>query len=267
MRLLVGLAVVLAGIACGQEMPGVKDWGSVRVKLDRGACFGFCASYSVEVGGDGVIRYEGRGYVTVRGKHEDRIERARVDELLEAFRDAEFWGLKSKYGPDNISDVPSFTLTVTVDGVTKSVEDRFGVQAGMPQVVTDLESAVDFYGHTTQWVFGDPDTVALLRREGFDFTLAEAGAMLASAAYHGHVNAVRELIEAGAPVEGRSDLCRVTLLCAAANHNVEVLRMLIAAGASKGDQAMKDAALRAAVGRENREAVRLLEEYGARRVQ
>jgi hypothetical protein len=247
----------------------VKDWSSVRVKLERSACLGTCPVYSVEISGDGTIHYEGSEYVTVMGRHQDTLSRDDLEMLLAEFRDAEFFQLESRYGPESVSDVPTVRLTVSVDGLTKSVADVFGVQAGMPQRVSDLQQAVDFHGHTNQWVFGEGRTAPGLGREQFDFRSEQAGMILARAAFHGDAEAVRNLIAAGAPLEvSGGPLCpSVALECSVHNHNVDVLRMLIAAGASKSDQAVKDRVLRAAIAKDQREAIRMLEDYGARRAQ
>jgi hypothetical protein len=264
-KLLLVLCLAMLG-SWAQRFPDVKDAGQVRIKLERGACRGGCAEYSVEIAGDGTIRYEGRAGVTVVGKHSDGISRAEVAALLEQFREAEFFALKPEYGAKGQGDVARVVLSVTVDGVTRSVADTFGASAGMPFSVGELQQAVDFHGHTTQWVFGDPRTVAALRRDGVDLRSREAGAVLARASALGDPETVRGLIGAGAPLDvAAAPMCGVPLECALRHHSIEVLRMLIAAGASKADQAAKDRALKAALAKDQREAVRMLEAYGAKR--
>ena len=120
-----------AGALLAQRFPDVKDISQVRIKLERGACRGGCAEYSVELGGDGSIRYDGRANVAVTGKHSDALARADFAELLEQFRDAEFFALKAEYGGKGQSDVARVVLSVTVGGVTKSVADVFGAGAGI----------------------------------------------------------------------------------------------------------------------------------------
>lgn len=256
------LAFLVATIAaCAQEFPSVKDWNTVSIKLERGGCLGTCPVYSVELRGSGEIRFEGQKFVTVPGSHRDTLRREDLEDLVEQFQDAEFFSLKSSYG-EAAADVPAVVLTVSVDGRTKSVTNRFGA---VPPILGELEQAVEFHGHTVQWVFGEGRTVPGLKREGFDLHSTEAGAMLARAAYHGDVQVVRDLVAAGAPVDVPvREFCEVALTCAAHNHNLEVLQMLIAAGASKADQAMKDLALVRATARGDREMIRLLREYDAR---
>jgi hypothetical protein len=270
---LIFVNVLLALLVCGlalsaQGFPEVKDWNSVSVKLERTGNVTISESgasespgYSVEILGTGEIRYSGLRGVTVQGEHTDRVSREELEALLDQFRAADFLELELKSRPDT-KGATSSTLTLQIDGIRKSVSSSPEVIS--PQV-TELESAVDFYGHTTQWVFGDPRTVAALRREDFDFRSADAGAMVARAAYQADAEAVRQLIAAGVPLEVEWPyICGAPLVCAVHNHNREVLRMLIAARASQSDPAAKTAALGAAIRRDERESERLLREYGAR---
>ena len=126
-----------------QRFPDVKDISQVRIKLERGACRGGCAEYSVELGGDGSIRYDGRANVAVTGKHSDALAWADFAELLEQFRDAEFFALKAEYGGKGQSDVPRVVLSVTVGGVTKSVADVFGAGAGIHLVAGSTRPCPD----------------------------------------------------------------------------------------------------------------------------
>jgi hypothetical protein len=42
-----------------------------------------------------------------------------------------------------MTDMPTFTVTVTRRGSTKTVTDYVGLSVGMPQAMVDLENAID----------------------------------------------------------------------------------------------------------------------------
>ena len=249
-----------------RAFPDIHDWNTLRIGLKRSGCFGDCASYELEIRGDRTVRYTGRSAVAVTGEHETSISREDLGTLLNLFRKADFFSLDSKYsGP--WSDGQTNTISLAFDGREMSVDDYSGVEVGMPEAAEQLVGAIDRYGGANRWVRGDENTLAALRRENFDFHSREAGSILAAVALNGELKAVQELIAAGAPLDVRSGMKTFLMISslpldgAVKNNNIEVLRFLIKAGASKNDPAAKQAALKLAVQLDRKEAIALLREY------
>lgn len=261
MRLFLLLCAVASSWA--QALPEVKDWNSVRVTLEHSRCPDVCSVFGVALSGDGFVQYEGVEHVAVLGRHTDRIARAGLQALLDKFRVAGFWSLPEM--PATAFDTPGRVLTLTIDGESKSVFYGDGAQ---DKVMERLVRAVEASAQVDQWVFGNSTTVAALRRENFDWNSEEAGRVLARVAYWGRAAALRDLIAVGAPLDVRdTEFCPIALECAVyLPHvdDVEVLRLLITAGASRGDQATKNRALELAKRAKAAEAVRILREYGAK---
>lgn len=225
-----------------RAFPEVKDWNSVRISLVRSLCFGSCPWYEVEIRGDGSVTYTGKGYVAVPGIHKGSISRQSVERLVALFRDADFYSFEPKYSV-SVSDSPTYTTSVSIDGQTHAVIDYIGSAAGMPLIIRRLERAVDEYSGSDRWVKGNRETVPALREEGFDFKSEAAGLVLNAAAGRGDVQAVRDLIQAGAPLDvtGTEMFNHNTALrAAAANPDPRVLRLLIEADAAKNDAATKE---------------------------
>jgi hypothetical protein len=246
-----------------RAFPDIHDWNTLRIGLKRSGCFGDCASYELEVRGDGMVRYTGRSAVAVTGEHETSISREDLGTLLNLFRKADFFSLDSKYsGP--WSDGQTNTISLAFDGREMSVVDYSGAEAGMPEAAEQLVGAIDRYGGANRWVRGDENTLAALRRENFNFRSREAGSVLAAVALNGDLKAVQDLIAAGAPLDVGMKTFMVSSLPldgAVKNNNIEVLRFLIKVGASKNDPAAKQAALKLAVQLDRKEAIALLREY------
>lgn len=131
--------------------PALRDYDSLRMKLTRTFCLGTCPDYSVEVRGDGTVIYEGKLCVAVRGHHDGFIPASRVDELFEAFKKAEFLSLRDYYF-SLVTDNPTYVITLTYFGVSKTVTDYSGKRAGMPNAVTALENTIDEIAGTATWV-------------------------------------------------------------------------------------------------------------------
>ena len=130
------------------------DLQNVKIELSRSMCYGRCPAYSVTIWGDGSVHFDGQRYVQVPGKHDARIAPDAVMELVRQFESAKFFAAGDKYIAE-VTDNPTYTLTLSVGGKTKTVTDYVGEQVGMPLVITDLENAVDEAAGTKRWIKGD----------------------------------------------------------------------------------------------------------------
>ncbi len=180
---------------------------NVSITLERSGCFGSCPSYSVTVRGDGHVSFAETGYVLVPGAHEYAIPPEAVDALVARFRAADFWSLDDAYTAD-ITDSAVHTLTFRAGGQVKMVSDYVGVQAGMPDVVSALEGAVDETADTARWIEGNAHTVDALAAEHFDFGSRAAGAMLVKAIGHAPDAVVLAMLDRGFRLDTVAPWCR-----------------------------------------------------------
>jgi hypothetical protein len=134
------------------SFPKVKDWQSLKINLDRSACYGYCPSYHIEVRADGAVWYEGRDYVACPGYYRATVPRESVLEMVRMFDRATFFAQRDEYDMDPTGDTPTTTISIEFDGARKEVRDRLGLQAGMPTAVTELERAVDRLSGSERWV-------------------------------------------------------------------------------------------------------------------
>ena len=127
-----------------------------RARLERGPCFGFCPSYTVDLTADGRVRFEGRppGRGAANGclgVLRWRVSRAAVARLQRTVDRGGFYGFKSEYAAP-VTDLPTYTVTVTRRGRTKAVRDYGGAEAGMPAAMTGIENAIDEAAGVTRCV-------------------------------------------------------------------------------------------------------------------
>ena len=213
------------------------------------------------------IQFEGGGYVVASGKHTDSVDASDVRTLAKRFVLADFYSMDPSYTA-SVTDNPSYALSIAIDGHTKRVEDYVGSWVGMPAVITELEDAVDELARTARWVDGSEGLVEALQGEGFNFQTLEAQLMLKDAARRGQSETVRQLLDAGVPLERlpapkAENPYEVAGWLTSASHSLESLQILLKAGASKSDQNDKDLALAGAVRSGNVDAVSALIGYGA----
>lgn len=158
--------------------------GDVEIALEHSPCLQECGEYRVSIRGDGRVRFTARNenlpggetnHETSRlaviwpGVHEARVDPRAVAALVDKFRDAHFFGLRSRYSARNDTDYPTHALTLRVGKQVKRVAHHDEWVEGMPFVVGDLIDAVEKLAGTERWAQGNADTVTQLKREGFDF--------------------------------------------------------------------------------------------------
>jgi len=251
--------------------PILKPDSKVAITLRRTGCFGTCPSYVVTISTEGIV-FEGGGYVVASGRHTDWANADDVRQLAKRFIAADFYSMDSSYRA-GVTDNPTYILTIAIDGRSKEVEDYVGAWEGMPAIITELEDEVDTFARTDRWIEGSAGLVPALEEEKFRFRTFEAQVMLKEAATRGAVTTLRQLLDAGVPLEPLPPptpaepgmmlpFQDVGWLNAASGH-VAALRMLIEASASKKDQNDKDIALAGAARSGNIDSARALIDYGA----
>lgn len=251
--------------------PAVKPNSKVVITLERTGCLGTCPSYTVTVGTDGIV-FDGGGFVVAAGRHTDKADASEVQALAKRFVAADFYSMDAAYRA-GVTDNPTYVLSIAIDGKKKEVEDYVGSWVGMPEVVTELEDAVDEFARTNRWIKGGDELVPALKAEGYNFQSYEAQAILKEAATRGEATSVQELLAAGVPLKPfaapkpKDEYTGIPFeqegWLAAAGGSADSLKVLIGAGASKEDQSDKDLALVNAARSGSIDAVRALIAYGA----
>ena len=242
--------------------PVVNDWKSVVIKLVRTGCFGACPSYEVEVHGDGTVRYQGNSFVAILGDHHCAVPEENVRELVKSFRETDYYSLRDEYIA-GMSDNPAYFSSIQIDGKSKTVKDYVGAIIGMPLEVSDLESEIDRLSEVQRWTMGNAETAGCLRGENWNFKSEEAAKALVGLARYGNVQAVSDFLAAGTPLNGKDESGQTALTLAAYRGDVDMVRVLLEAGAGKQDSLGVGAAFAMASRSGKSEAMKLLLKAGA----
>ena len=94
--------------------------------IERTACFGVCPVYKMEVYGNGKIVYEGMLNVKNIGKYTGQTTKENIDKLLSSAKEIGYADLNDAYDSKLVTDLPSSTTVVLLDGVAKKVYARYG---------------------------------------------------------------------------------------------------------------------------------------------
>jgi ankyrin repeat protein len=223
---------------------------SVRITLSRTPCMGGCSTYSVEIEGDGTVRYQGLDDVVVVGEHLTLAPRDRVHDLVDRFRAADFWGQDLEFDT-NVADAPITTVSITIGGRTRRLIHQGRFVGGGLAWVEPLEDAIEQVAGTKRWTNGDAEIIPALEAEHLDFHSTAAAQLLERAVERAPDQVVIDLMARGAPLlEHPSGAKSWSALTAACGYDrLAVVRALIAAGALDGSKIRTRAALEAAVER------------------
>ena len=156
-RAVIAAFAVFALSGCAAAQAPASE-APVEMRLSRSVCFGFCPDYTVTINGAGEVRYEGRRFVDAVGVRTATIPRAEVERLLARFDEIGFDNLRESYR-GQVTDMPTYTVTLTRNGRTKTVVDYAGTSAGMPRAVRELQQEIDRVARTAQWVLRDGQPV------------------------------------------------------------------------------------------------------------
>ena len=205
------LAVALAGFVLVERwryslgrpvfaaaFPPVKNWKTVKIGLVRTFCLGECPDYSVEIDGDGTVRYLGREHVFVPGRHRTHIPPDAVRALFRKFQQSAFFSTFDEYY-GGAFDTPTTSVSLSFDGHNKKLWHASGGMTNMPPEIVDLEHAIDDAANTKLWVKGEGDIFAALVAEHWDFHASddEHSQVLENAAHRRDAVLVKKLVAAG----------------------------------------------------------------------
>jgi hypothetical protein len=138
--------------------PPIHDWNSLVMGFARTACEGWCPDYSVEIHGDGKVRYKGNHCVSVQGVRTAHLPQNQVRKMFEAFQWADFFSLKDRYSEGWV-DAPGIALWIRYDQWKWQVFDA-NQTLGMPGDAAALPDLIDATINSNRWV-GTPSQKCL----------------------------------------------------------------------------------------------------------
>lgn len=128
--------------------------------LERTMCFGTCPSYKLAIYTDGTVEYEGRDYVAVEGRDSTEISQEALQQLVEAFQEADYFSFRNNYVSGEVcreymTDLPTAITSFRHEGREKKVTHYHGCRGFEGQQrLTALEKKIDEIVGTERWIKG-----------------------------------------------------------------------------------------------------------------
>lgn len=182
--------------------PAQYDLASVTIGLQRTRCFGSCPAYTVTLSGNGDVTFlsDDRS-LAVPGRHTAHIPTQAVQALLTQFKQANFLSAEDVYRC-SWTDLPTYTLTLSIADLHKQVVDYGGQLVGLPSSIAALEDAIDATAGTDRWIRGNALTGPSLLAEHWNFASTDAAnlALFSSAVQHHNADLLHLFLAAHAPI-------------------------------------------------------------------
>ena len=167
---------------------GVVDTASVRISLTRTMCFGTCPAYSVEIDGDGKVRFDGGLHVAYGGLQETTLDRSAVAALLAQFETLDYFSLEKLDAEscEDATDSPSAITAIAFDDRSHRVNHYYACNKA-PEALSALESAIDSIIGSNRWVAGPSPSSDTLTSERFAEADAENRASVVALTSYWHL--------------------------------------------------------------------------------
>lgn len=112
----------------------------------RSSCFGMCPTYKMTIYSDGFVELEGIRHVDLIGNYTTNISEAQVHNFRIRANRTGFMDMEDSYD-SAITDLPSATTTIVLDGVRKSVYRRHNY----PPSILQFEQLFDELLKSQKW--------------------------------------------------------------------------------------------------------------------
>jgi len=103
----------------------LSDEDSLFTSISKGFCFGTCPVYTINIYKSGLVTYKGTHNVELEGEYTTMISYKKMLEFIETAKRIEYLNLNDVYDNEGITDLPSTTTSIVLNGKRKTVRRRY----------------------------------------------------------------------------------------------------------------------------------------------
>lgn len=129
------------------EKPAKLEEANLFATIKRGYCYGTCPVYELKIYMNGEATYNGIRNVEMEGMHSAQMTKENLASLLQKAKDISYMSMKDVYDNPGITDLPSTTTSIVMNGERKEVKRRYGY----PTELLALEKLFDEIIASTRW--------------------------------------------------------------------------------------------------------------------
>ena len=146
---LVFVVCAVALYSCKSNQLAVAE--DFNLKMDKGACFGSCPVYSLEIDHQGNAIYDGKRFTEKVGMHKYKLSKDQFKQVTDQLTLMNFFALQDNFKSD-VADLPTVTIAHTHKGLSKSITGK----DTRPKRVLELQKILENLTQTGEWVSIEP---------------------------------------------------------------------------------------------------------------
>ncbi len=120
---------------------------SLFASISKGFCFGTCPVYTMKIYKNGMVTYAGTRNVDLIGDYTTQISYAKMLEFVEQAKMIQYMELNDVYDNVGVTDLPSTTTSIVLNGKTKTVKRRYDY----PNSILTYEKLFDELLKSADW--------------------------------------------------------------------------------------------------------------------
>jgi len=148
MRFLPGL-LILTLFSCSSTKNLINE--DFQVKMNKGACFGSCPVYTLDIDNQGNAVYVGERFTEKMGKHSMKLKKSDLQDIAKKLAEVNFFALNEEYKSD-VADQPLIAISHTNKGLSKTVKGK----DRRPEALLELQSMLEKVAETAGWKSLEP---------------------------------------------------------------------------------------------------------------
>lgn len=117
------------------------------IELRTTSCMGRCPVYTFKVYDDLTCEINAEMHFVVEGEKTGKLTEGQFKMLQNKLEQIDFFSLKNEYDDPHVQDVPLSFITVTTNGVTKKIKNRYDAPAGL----REFQSLIDSIAREVKW--------------------------------------------------------------------------------------------------------------------
>jgi len=151
-KFFLALSCLLANVLLIQSCKTAKEvedltQEDIKIKMNKGMCFGKCPVYNIEVYEGGYVKYYGKKFAPKLGVYDKQLSKDEYKILIKAFESSEFMTYKDEY-ESQVPDAPTVSLFFrNKNGESKNIIGKLN----RPEEVKDLQVLVENIASTDGW--------------------------------------------------------------------------------------------------------------------
>jgi hypothetical protein len=130
-----------------QALNGLTNRAHLFSMIKRSYCFGTCPVYELKIYANGDATYHGIKNVELKGFYSGQVSKKNRAILSQKAKDINYMEMKDVYDNPGISDLPSTTTSIVINGSLKEVRRRYGY----PTELIAFEKLFDEIIASTNW--------------------------------------------------------------------------------------------------------------------